>query len=84
MYAIRSYYAGGEPDARLGQREGRLVRGDDQVASERDLESAAHRNAVHRGDHRLGEVVAVGETAEALRRMLWALAGLGAQLRMVF
>ncbi len=33
--------------------------GDDQIAGERDLEAAAHRDAVHRGDHGLHQIVRV-------------------------
>jgi hypothetical protein len=54
-----------EPDARLGQREDRLVRGDDQIAGERDLESATHRHAIHGGDERLRKTEARRESGEA-------------------
>ena len=72
-----------EADARLGQREPGLVGGDDEVAGERDLEAAAHGDAVDGGDHGLVEVVAVGEAAEALGRGMRPPARLGAQLRVI-
>ena len=81
--ALQPARARREADARLGQREQRLVRGDDQVAGERDLETTTHRKAIHRRDHRLGEVIAVGEPGKALRRMLRALAGLRALLGVI-
>ena len=65
--ALHAAGAGGQADLGLGQGEGRLVGGDDDVAGERDLEAAAHGDAVDRGDHRLVEVVAVGRA----RRSPW-------------
>ena len=81
--ALHAAGAGGQADARLGQGELGLVGGDDDVAGQRDLEAAAHGDAVHRGDHRLVEVEAVGEAAEALGRVDRALAGLGLDLGVV-
>ena len=54
-----------QPDARLGQAERGVLGGDDDVARERDLEPAAEREAVHRGDDRLPEIEARREAAEA-------------------
>ena len=54
-----------EPDAGLGQREDRVRRRDDQVAGQRDLEAAAHRDAVDRRDHGLRHVVARRQPREA-------------------
>src|SRR5258706_1805672 len=48
----------GEADARLGQREYRILRGDDEVAGQRDLKTAAHRDTVDGGDDRLVAVEA--------------------------
>jgi len=62
--ARRSHQA----DARLGQAERGVIGGDDDVARERDLEAATEREAVHRGDDRLPEIEARGDTAEAGRR----------------
>ena len=56
---------GHEPDARLGQAQRGVLGGDDDVARERDLEPAAEREAVHRGDDRLHQIEARGEAAEA-------------------
>ncbi len=47
-----------QADARLGQAEARVLGGDDDVARQRDLEAAAEREAVDRGDHRLEQVEA--------------------------
>ena len=46
---------GREADTGLRQRKDRVRRRDDQVARERDLEAAAHRDPVDRRDHRLAE-----------------------------
>ena len=59
-----------KPDARFGQREHGGVGRDDQIAGQRDFETAAHRDAVHRRDHRLVEVEAAGETAKAAAGMV--------------
>src|SRR5207244_11569184 len=55
----------GQSDARLGQGEGRIFRRDDEVAGERDLETAAHGHAIDGGDDRLVAVEARGEAGEA-------------------
>jgi hypothetical protein len=49
----------------LGQREHRILGGDDDVAGQRDLEPAPHRDAVHRGDQRLVEVEAMRKAGKA-------------------
>ena len=48
-----------QADARLWQSENRILWRDDDVAGERDLEPATHRDAVDRGDRRLVEVEAM-------------------------
>ncbi len=55
----------GEADARLRQREGRILGSDDEVAGERDLEAAAHGDAVDGGDDRLVAVEAHGQAGKA-------------------
>jgi hypothetical protein len=55
------------PDAWLGQREARLLAGDDDVAAEHHLEAAAHRDAVDPRDHRHVERLAQRDAAEAAR-----------------
>jgi 1,4-dihydroxy-2-naphthoyl-CoA synthase len=57
----------GKADARLGQCKGRVLRGDDEVAGQRNLEAAAHGNAVHRGDDRL---VAIAGGLQRLPRQI--------------
>jgi hypothetical protein len=57
-----------ESNARLGQREHRRVRRHDDVAGERDLEAASHRDAVDGGDHGLVEIEAARQAAEAAGR----------------
>src|SRR5262249_7989127 len=52
-------------DTRFGQGEGRILGGYDEVASERDLETATHRNAIDRSDDRLVAVEARGQSGEA-------------------
>jgi hypothetical protein len=52
-------------DAGLGQREGGIFRRDDEVAGQRDLEAAAHRDAVDGGDDRLVAVEPRGEAGKA-------------------
>ena len=47
--------AGNDAERSLGQPEPRAGGGDDEVAGERDLEAAAERGAVDRGDDRLAE-----------------------------
>jgi hypothetical protein len=59
---------GHEPDARLGQPEGRMLGGHDDVARERDLEAAAEREAVDGRDDGLPEVEAGRDAAEAALR----------------
>src|SRR5438270_1279977 len=56
----------GQPDAWFGQRECRIFRGDDEVAGERNLETAAHGDAVDRRDNRFVAIEArrqAGKTA---------------------
>ena len=60
----------GEADARLGQRELGVVGGDREIARRHDLDAAAEREPVHRGDHGLGQIEAVRDAAEAGRRMI--------------
>src|SRR5439155_14548250 len=55
----------GEADARLGQGEGGILGCNDQVAGQRDLETAAHRHTVDGGDDRLVAVEPRGEAGEA-------------------
>ena len=55
----------GEADARLGQGEGRIVGGDDEIAGQRYLKAATHRDAVDGGDDRLVAVETHGEPGEA-------------------
>src|ERR1700720_2378085 len=43
----------GEADARLRKREGGVLRGNDEVAGQRNFKTAAHRDAVDGGDDRL-------------------------------
>src|SRR5207245_4896614 len=64
--ALHAAGAGGQPDLGFGQGEGRLVGSNDDVAGERNLKAATHGDAVDRGDYRLVEVEAVGQTAKAL------------------
>src|SRR5260221_11797512 len=59
----------GKADTRLGQGEDGILGGDDEVAGERDLEAAAHGDALHRGDHRLHQIEPAGEAGEARGRM---------------
>ena len=56
-----------QADARLGQREGRVLGGNDEVAGQRDLEAAAHGDAVDGGDDRLVAVEARGQPGETRR-----------------
>ena len=79
---VHAAAAGDQPDARLRQREQRVLRGDDDVAGERGLEPAAHRPAVHRGDDRLVEIEAMGDAGEAVRPVRAAAAG-GLHLQVV-
>ena len=69
--ARQAVHAAGErrqADARLRQAEAGVVGGDDQVARQSDLEAAAQREAIDRGDHRLEEIEARGDAAEAALR----------------
>ena len=59
-----------EADARLGQRELRMVGRDREIARRDDLDAAAEREPVHRGDHGLREIEAVRDAAEPGRRMI--------------
>ncbi len=43
---------GNEPDAREGELEKRVARGEQRVAHQREAEAEAHGRAVHRDDHR--------------------------------
>ena len=52
--ALRAAGARQEAELHLGQRDLRARRGDAVVAAERELEAAAHADAVDRGDDRLG------------------------------
>jgi hypothetical protein len=61
--------------ARLGQREQRVLGRDHDVAGEHDLETAAHRQPVDRGDHRLRVVEARREATETGGRPFEATAG---------
>jgi hypothetical protein len=60
----------GEPDQRLGQAELGVIGSDGEVAGEHDLDPAAQRQPVHRGDHRLKEIEAPRDPGEAARRMI--------------
>ena len=60
----------GQADPGLGQCEHGIVGCDDDVAGERYLEPPAHRHAVHRRDHRLGQVVEGGKARPAGGRRL--------------
>ena len=80
--AVHAAGPGDQPDARFGQGEDGVLGGDDEVAGERDLEAATHGNAIHRGDHRLVEVMALGQAGEAGGRRRPALAG-GLHLQIV-
>src|SRR6185312_17312147 len=62
--ALQAARESGEADARLGQGEGRVFGGDNEIARERDLEATAHRNAVDGCDDRLVAVEARGEAGE--------------------
>ena len=58
---------GPRPD--LGQRKGRVVRGQDQVARQRQFQPTAAADAIHRRDHRLVQVrqlLQAAETAHAV------------------
>ena len=55
-------------DARLGQGKGRSPRRQHQIAGQRDLEAAAHGDALHRSDDGLVQIEAAGEPAVAGRR----------------
>lgn len=52
----------------LGQRKDGIVRRDDQIAGQRDFETAAHRDAVDRRNHRLVEIEACGQPGKARGR----------------
>src|SRR2546428_4400540 len=54
-------------DARLRQSELGVLGRDDDVAGQRQLEAAAQREAVHRRDERLGQIMAKRQSAEAAR-----------------
>ena len=75
------------PAARPTRGSGRanlgLLGGDDDIGRKRDLEAAAHGDAVDRGDDRLVEVVAIGEPAEALGWAVRPRAGLGPELGVI-
>ncbi len=72
------------PDPGLGEEELGVLGGDDQVASERQLETAAHGDAVDRGDHRLVEIEQLGEAAKSagavVRALVLAELGRGVQV----
>ena len=55
----------GEADARFGQRKRRILRSNDEVAGQRDLKAAAHRDAVHGGDDRFVAIEARGQSGES-------------------
>ena len=57
---------GDQPDPRFGQCEDCVLRGDDNVASEGDFESATHRHAVDRGDEWLVQVKPAAKPGEAV------------------
>src|ERR1700689_1663673 len=62
---LQSAGQGREADARLRQREGRILRGDDEVAGQRNFKTAAHGDAVDGGNDRLVEVETRGEAGKA-------------------
>ena len=64
-----------EAHPRFGKREDGVVRRDDQVAGERDLEAPAHRETVDRGDYRLGQVEALRQPGETACRAFARAAG---------
>ena len=55
----------GEAHLRLRQCEGRVLRGDDEVAGQSDFEAAPHRHAIDGGDDRLVAIEPRGEAGEA-------------------
>ena len=55
-------------NARLAHRERGFGIGDDNVARKRNLEAAAHRESVHRGDQRLRSARALGKPRPPARR----------------
>ena len=57
--------AGEDAQLGLGQEHLDVLGGHDQVAGERDLEAAADRGPVERGDHRLVEIEDLGQAGEA-------------------
>ena len=56
--------AGNQPHPRFRQREDRVLRGDDDVAGQRDLETAAHRNAVDGRNERFVQIEPVRDSRE--------------------
>ena len=60
----------GQAHPRLRKPELRVVGGDREVAGGDDLDAPAQAMAVHRGDHRLEEVEALGDAGEAAIRIL--------------
>src|SRR6516225_1187802 len=73
-----------EPNAGLGQRKFRLLRGDDDVGGERDLEAAAHGHTIDCRNQRLFKVMPVRDPSEAFRRALRSSPGLGPELGVIF
>ncbi len=63
--AVQAARQRGQAHARLGQCEHSRFRRHDDVAGQRDLEAAAHGDAVHRRDQRLVEIETGGEPREA-------------------
>src|SRR6266436_2494493 len=63
--AVQSAGERGEADVRFGQCEPRILGGNDEIAGQRNLEAAAHRNAVDGGDDRLVAVETRSQPGES-------------------
>src|SRR3546814_5775860 len=55
--ALRAAHAGGDAELDFGLAELRLVRCDDEIGHHREFAAAAQREAVHRGDPRLANLL---------------------------
>ena len=68
--ALNGAGVGDDAERQLGQGEGGMFGGDDQVAGDRQFHSAADGEPVDRRDHRLVEVPALGQPGEAAGSVL--------------
>ena len=62
--AVHAARRGGQPHARLGQAEARVLGCDDEVARQSDFKSAPHGNTIYGGDNRFGKIPAGRQARE--------------------